>query len=63
MPWMRSKKKKSKKMMNQKMMNQKKIKKLGQKRKKEMIIGRNMKKIWKYKINPIKRYIIKMETW
>ena len=30
---------------------------------KKQIIGRKMKKIWKFKMNPIKRYITKMETW
>ena len=64
MPRTRSKNKKKRKKKSKKMMNQKKIQELEQKKKKkEMIIGRKMKKIWKFKMNPIKRYITKMETW
>ena len=63
MPRTLSKKNKSKKK-TKKMRNQRKIQELEQKKKKkEMIIGRKMKKIWKFKMNLIKRYIIKMETW
>ena len=60
MLWTRSKKQKKSK----NVMNQKKIQELDQKKKKkEIIIGRKMKKNLKFKMNPIKRYIIKMETW
>ena len=63
MPRTRSKKKKSKQK-SKKMKNLKMIQALEQqKKKKEMIIGRKMKRIWKFKMKPIQRYITKMETW